>query len=332
MFAGQWAPIVGTGLAVVGSLSLLLAADVAAVREGEKLNGSTHHCNCSHRHDTVTSPLPSSLSLPRNSADTRSHTSFGDCAVDESPQSEIGGQIHPTTTVVSRPFTDTQEGQAKDLAGRRKVAMTFIKIGNYLDTAARDWLEESDFKRGKAADFPEIPGERYRNPDIMRIHEQYNQPRDDDGNVTPGPREHSRSRSASFIGSDHGGDDNRSIASPRPSQSSFRSNTSALRQTSSSIPMERVYSEPHHLTKISSSPVMSRPARSNTLEVPSPVHGHAWNKASTSHNRPALNMPSPIGQSYPLVIESSETGNSSRQRPESLDKSRTSDESTGKKK
>ena len=43
-----------------------------------------------------------------------------------------------------------------------------------MSSAAHDRLDLSDFKTGKALDFPEIPGEEPRNSALPRIREQFN--------------------------------------------------------------------------------------------------------------------------------------------------------------
>ena len=102
-----------------------------------------------------------------------------------------------------------------DLGSRRKVAMALTRMGNFFGTAPREWFDDSEFKRGKALDFPEIPGEEHRNADLPQIREQYNQPRDSEGNVTPMLHDH-RSRASSL---------NRSVASGRAGDSGEGSST-----------------------------------------------------------------------------------------------------------
>ncbi|KAF2750116.1 hypothetical protein M011DRAFT_492413 [Sporormia fimetaria CBS 119925] len=67
-----------------------------------------------------------------------------------------------------------------------------------LSDAAHAKLDDSEFKRGPARNFPETPGEIHRNANLSVIRERYNPPRDPHGDVTPefGPV---RSRSPSFI-------------------------------------------------------------------------------------------------------------------------------------
>lgn len=86
---------------------------------------------------------------------------------------------------------------AGDVANRRRVATAFNTMANYLGTAAHERFDDSDFKQGKAVDFPEIPGEAERSWNLHRIREAYNPAREADGSLTPELRPQ-RSRSSSL--------------------------------------------------------------------------------------------------------------------------------------
>lgn len=83
-----------------------------------------------------------------------------------------------------------------DGGGRRKVAGAFEWIGDKLGTPAPDAFDDSAFQTGLAADFPTVPGEEERNPELHKIRASYNPKRDSEGNVTP-----LRRRAGSFAGS-----------------------------------------------------------------------------------------------------------------------------------
>lgn len=91
-------------------------------------------------------------------------------------------------------------GASTDVGNRRKVARVLTKIGNVFGNASADRFYENEYQRGKAMDFPEIPGEENRNRDIFQIREQYNPQRDASGYITPNSPGR-RSRAASFNGS-----------------------------------------------------------------------------------------------------------------------------------
>lgn len=158
---------------------------------------------------------------------------------------------------------------AGDSGSRRKVAKMFIAVGNSLGAAAHDWFDDSEFKRGRAVDFPEIPGEINRNRDLAQIRELYNPRRDADGNATPLPR----SRASSFVGSVASGRGVEGLsraASPRPSRSPSPLPVTAAgqRQRASTMPVGRVSFE---LQAVDPNRGRRR-ARRDTLEVPTPMH------------------------------------------------------------
>ncbi|KAK7968014.1 uncharacterized protein PG986_002291 [Apiospora aurea] len=237
---GQWAPIVGTVLAALGSLYVLgmnpppppqpppAPAGDPSVSEG----GSVHHCDhCSLRHGGLNNEPRTSSRLdeahvdspPRNSRDSHRgralvHDSPAPHAADPSPEMvDLGRTTSPTphsatqTTNLQRITSNHDAGAASaseesgvgigrsvsasapapsDAGGRRKVAQMIGDLGRYMGTPAPDLFDDSEFKRGPAQDWPEIPGEATRNPDLGQIRSQYNQPRDsdtEDNVVSPPP-------------------------------------------------------------------------------------------------------------------------------------------------
>ncbi|KAL0253457.1 hypothetical protein SLS55_010436 [Diplodia seriata] len=170
---GQWAPIVGTGLAAIGSLYLLLAKDV---KQESGSDASTHDDNASQ--DVVRPPSRS---------------------VDVRPQSsdEPNGRRYSQATTV--------EGH------RRKVTRALMSLGNYFGTVDYSTFDDSEFRRGDASEYPQVPGEENRNPALPRIKLQYSSHQDGGGgsSVAPTP-----SRAASI--SDRQGTEQRgSAASPQ---------------------------------------------------------------------------------------------------------------------
>lgn len=168
-----------------------------------------------------------------------------------------GSTVHPTSTV--------------DSGNRRKVANMLISVGNALGNKAHTWVDDQD-KSGKALDFPELPGEEWRNKKLQRIRHAYNIPRDADGNATPVPR--SRSRAGSYRGT-----------SPRPDLSLSRSH-SIVRPPPSPSRQYRASTLPGGYSHgpLNNSPPLS-PAqtrgrqrmRSDTLEVPTVSHYNTLN-------------------------------------------------------
>lgn len=359
---GQWAPIVGTGLAAVGSLYLLVAADLEELRGEANENASMRHCNCSHHHyqgdeqdlgvqyqmgtdyspssrgarsihtDVVENLPQDPMGMQEVSAGQRppsSHSAATPGANHTCPRLSDGGEesssemVQTTTRITldhgyqaQRSFTTDFGYGRKDVGNRRKVAKTLTKIGNYLGTAAHDQLE-SEFKHGKALDFPEIPGEEHRNPALPQIRERYNpivtpavnDPPSRAGSfinsvasrhsgeyssaVTPAYNG-SPSRAGSFINSvasRHSGEHDSTVtpraASPRspqslPSPLLFRSTTSH-RPHANALPAGQTSFEPRNPPSSQSAGSTEdriRPRR-DTLEVPSPVH-HSFMRNNTS--------------------------------------------------
>ncbi|KAI9642351.1 hypothetical protein NHQ30_009155 [Ciborinia camelliae] len=258
---GQWAPIVGTGLAVFGSFYRLFAANMEADEEEVNQNTSKHHGLSKRGVRTV--PESSSYATPEmmrrslsNNSTTTSH--------------EMGHEIAQTMRV--RPSLGPAKSSS-DVGNRRKVANILTAIGNYVGTAAQFRLDDSEFKHGKAVDFPEIPGEDNRNPNLQHIRETYNQPRDPDGNTTPAFRP---SRAPSINGS-------------IISRLDIEDGTAMAEPTSPWSPASQL-----------SSPTANgdRPRlRQDTLEVPSQVH----------HNLTRYEISRSESQNSPVIVVSSET-------------------------
>lgn len=170
---GQWAPIVGTGLAVLGSLYRLFAASIEGDDEVVNSNHSEHH---GPSKEVGLGIIPDSP-LPTTPGDTEMANQSHSCSSRTSHEIEHLGDVQNTSDRLPRP--------SSDLGNRRKVADVLTAIGNYVGTAAEFRLDDYEFKHGKAVDFPEIPGEDQRNPKLPHIREAYNQTRGVDGNITP---------------------------------------------------------------------------------------------------------------------------------------------------
>lgn len=339
---GQWAPLVGTGFAVIGSLYILVAVDAEAAKEEENSNTSMHHhCNCSRDHShhneerrfsqlqLAADHLPVARGYRNTHEDCDSPTH-----APESPSTQEGRPTLFRTTsrsiaspvdsdmqhsitngdeelglahITSGPTSTIREQQPKrsmtdDVGNRRKVATALNVLGNYLGTASRDQFDDSEFKLGKAQDFPEIPGEENRNRALHHIREVYNVPRDEDGNVTPAPRRQT-SRAPSVM-SLHEGSKSRAV-SPSPGSPQSPPSPSLFRASrASTLPTRRTSSDLHNPASPSGGLTRGRPRLSHdTLEVPSLVH------LSASRGNPSLVSVSPIstvcgGESPPAIVVS----------------------------
>ncbi|KAK8064301.1 hypothetical protein PG996_008953 [Apiospora saccharicola] len=301
---GQWAPIIGTVLAALGSLyvawdmtpqqSRAAPADAGGRLDepnGQHDNSSPHGLNS--RQNTTVADESHVHSFPRNSREAPSaHLMTHDSPIlrmTDSPEMVEARRImsnQSTSPDLHRYMSnnttnngDEEEGgRPADAGGRRKVAQIFGDLGRYMGTPAPDLFDDSEFRRGRAMDFPEIPGEAVRNPDLEQIRSQYNQPHDsDEDEVTPPPLGRSRSRAESFIeGYDAMGISSISrSASPSRVQSLSRSRSRpppspGIATRASTMPVVRT---PHNSPPQSPTTDIrdGRPRRRETLEVPSPV-------------------------------------------------------------
>ena len=122
LFPGQWAPIVATGLALLGSLFLLFAQAMS--------------------------------------------------------EEESRGQ---------EPELQGAEGDSSDapkLDFKRKVIRVLIRFIKYFGTPARGRFDVTEFRHGRATNYPQIPGEEQRNRDLSRIRSQYEEPRNSHDSAT----------------------------------------------------------------------------------------------------------------------------------------------------
>ncbi|KAF7942417.1 hypothetical protein BELL_0386g00050 [Botrytis elliptica] len=263
---GQWAPIVGTGLAVFGSLYRLLAANMEADEEEASQNASKHlefqkrGIGLGIVPEPSPSPSPGAIEMMRQSLSNSSGRTSPEIEHHEIAQ-----------TLSNRPSLGLTKSST-DVGNRRKVANVLTAIGNYVGTAAEFRLDDSEFKQGKAVDFPEIPGEDQRNPKLPHIREAYNQTRDADGNITPILRP---SRAPSINGSIISGLDIE-CGTGTPEPASPRLPTSQFSPSSANGDKPR--------------------ARRDTLEVPSQVH----------HNLTRYDTTRSESQISPLIVVSSE--------------------------
>lgn len=316
---GQWAPIVGTSLAALGSLYLLLTTDLGAEKDEENPdtpNVPMHQSNCSTREIGIGifNGSTHSLATP-SSAEEHGGTSPGNMGTSRE-------RVSIASTSAPRLSYQARRSLTADTGNRRKVARTLTAMGNYLSNAMHDRLDDSGFKHGKALDFPEIPGEEHRNRALRQIREQYNSGHETEGCITPVIRE-PRSRAGSFIStapsmrSIDDGSTPRATSpqrarsrSPAPSPTTPRDSgdgSSTIRRDSST-----------HRNSLSSPRLngvqqrtQPQKRRRDTLEVPSPAHYSPGQNSAFSI--PSI-VTSPGRQNSPAIVVSSDLDRSSSQR------------------
>lgn len=304
VFQGQWAPIVGTGLAVLGSLSLLLAASPDHGKDDENKKGTEkdrqgqnppdHRCDCHMRQvdpSLVTASSPFAVTLDPTEMNPNPTNSDRGTIREKLPSRTQSSPVHSTQLKPSEPA---------DEGSRRKVAKVLTSFANYVGTAAQDRFDVSDFKGGKALDFPELPGEAQRNPDLSQIREQYNHYNPALGRTTS--KAGSFTSRLSFEGSAAA---TPRTGSPQPrSASTFPSSPRPQRPHITPLPAERSSLELRNTASSSSagSPGGRTRHRRNTLEVPSPVHYNTtWSNDSPSSIIMVLER-----QISPTIVVSSE--------------------------
>jgi hypothetical protein len=282
----------------MGSLYLVLAADVEAVIE-ESDPHANQECKCSHQHleyqTRHESPAVDSSSTDR---DGQSRSS-GEGSFPETPESvQFSAVRHADTgfstashraldrmstmqtgisndaSTIGRHISSgstVHQNSLADSGNRRKVAKMLISVGNALGNKAHDWVDDVD-KSGKALDFPEVPGEIWRNGRLPDIRNTYNVPRDADGNATPLPRSRSRASSFRDRSPQPGLSLSRSHSIVRPSPSLPRQNRA------STLPEGYSHGLPNNSPPLSPTQTRGRQRiRSDTLEVPTMSHHNTLN-------------------------------------------------------
>lgn len=210
-------------------------------------------------------------------------------------------EIAQTTTQLSRGQShSTWSSNKADAGKRRKVARTLTTFSNYLGSAAHDQFNDLEFKRGKAVDFPEIPGEEHRNPELSQIREQYNQHREDDDGL-----QRHISRAPSFTGSFAKSADMPRPSSPSPSTTPRRPHANTLNGARASGSFE--LNDPRSTFSVDS----KAPQRRATLEVPSEGHHRTISTPSvitTNH------VTIPSGPGSPTIVVSDDDSALSQQK------------------
>lgn len=223
--------MVGTGLAVVGSLYLLLAADMQA-EENEKERPDkqpnlTSVETCPRCGTYVTSDGGGSTSPGRGS---QSHDSQPSTAMARTA-------TRPSASVTVDRDTTNQSEHTVDVGGRRKVAHWLNMASKQLALKAYPQFHDSGFNARGLTDYPEVPAEWARNKDLPNLQEAYS-------------NSQQRSRAGSFI---------ESVNSDSPSGEG-PSRTPQRLLSLPSAPKQRVVTRQRHSNTL--------PSRQNSFEMP----------------------------------------------------------------
>jgi hypothetical protein len=284
-------------------LYLLLAADLETVTEEANPNASMHHCNCAMHEGGTGLFAASSHPVATLGATDMRHSSSNSIR-------ETSSEILPTTSQTS----PGQGHKVKRAGSRPRVAKALIAVSNCLSTPAQDQFDLSWFKRGKARNYPEVPGEALRNRMLTQVRGKYNQSRDADGNVTPVLRgSHSRAGSfTSTVPSGIGVEDNSTTPTAASFPSPFVPPPIPRRPHAATLPAEQPsFKLQNFPSSTSASATGGRlRQRGDLLEVPSHVHNSPTrNNPSASTVNSIVNIPN--GQSSPAIMISSDPSTSS---------------------
>ncbi|KAL4935911.1 hypothetical protein BDV06DRAFT_233874 [Aspergillus oleicola] len=284
---GQWAPIVGAGFAILGSLYLYVTGDDPKPNAACKC--SCHDHNCSNSKKEPSSPSKA----------------------DQPPAAEMTETTSPEPAHVPPLRRETE-----DVGNRRGINRALMRLATHMSIAAHDRLHDYEFKQGPALDFPEIPAEGLRNEILPQIREVYNHKRDSSGNITLS-RTGSNLSMASWRDAERSSTASRGT-SPRSPRQSARSRSPSPLPSSSRAPDEhRGSSDQQSADSITSSdpPIIRPRKRTNTLEVP-PHHGSGSIRRSPSISSfvSASSFTIPGNQASPTIVVSADDDSTTSQR------------------
>ncbi|KAF2443696.1 hypothetical protein P171DRAFT_415370 [Karstenula rhodostoma CBS 690.94] len=287
---GQWGPIAGTVLAALGSLYVL-----AMTGEEQRTPQNSSECTCGNqlqRQPTFT--------LEEDSDGSPSQISLDDHGVPMSLR-----RSHETFIT-----NNSQPRKSTDPGGRRRVAEMLQKAGDKLGSAAHNKYDAKQYNSSRAREFPEIPGEAARNPELTELKRQYSLRRDvvlreeNSRAVSPSPSnlvfpdmEGSPSTSPVLGQSEFSESPERMTTRREALEVSSPTQTSFPDPERGRTPARRATLEVPSPTKaaFSGTDRNAIPARRATLEVPSPTESsqNSVDRDRTHARRATLEVPSP---------------------------------------
>ncbi|EXJ92926.1 hypothetical protein A1O3_01482 [Capronia epimyces CBS 606.96] len=177
---GQWAPIAGTALAVLGSLYVVLAVKWQAVKCEADPKAPVKQCTCgTEGHGLGLFPSLSITTAAGNAPVLHRGPSDGDGSALAQP---VRSADEPPLD--QDPQNDVLEGQ--DAGNRLKVANALNKIVRYIGTASHDRSDVWEWRNGLAGGYPLTPGEEFLDAGrVRKIIKHDSQGRRADGSVSP---------------------------------------------------------------------------------------------------------------------------------------------------
>ncbi|KAI4593870.1 hypothetical protein KJ359_008913 [Pestalotiopsis sp. 9143b] len=277
---GQWGSIVGTGLAVVGSLYVIMAKaaddDETSQVSDPKEPQSHHHEGVLERHDGRLSPAgdrSGQRDSPNRQGSTHSH--------------DFGSGLFATIT---------RSSHATDAGNRRKFASYLSRMNDYIDyigTPSRKRFEMSEFREGPAMNYPEIPGEAERNRNLSRYRSNWPVP-----SIREVPSRSGSPDSHMDIEEDVESRGNDAPQSPRSPTSGQWPPAPPRAVRASTLPTHTSGE-----SSFSSGDDRGRArVRSGTLEVPSPTHLTHFRKNLSLRSAPTIALEA--GEHSPAIVVS----------------------------
>ncbi|KAJ4003698.1 hypothetical protein NW766_012149 [Fusarium irregulare] len=191
---GQWAPVTGTAMAMVGSLYLLLARHAEEAGDPYK----PHQCNCPHCHiDNSARQSQISHHGSMSSLNSR-HTGPTISVTDTHATNQLSPNLDvpPPRSSLHRDSSIDGNRSINHPARnpyRQKVEKAFFKVGDILGTPAHDFITEPRNRDPSHVDLPMVPGERFRNERVSAVEREQDQHQEHESEVAS-----IRTRSDSF--------------------------------------------------------------------------------------------------------------------------------------
>ena len=292
----------GTFLATIGSLYIVLATDLEDSKHEKAVEALGGHCDCAHHHEL----------MMNQDGDHPTSSDGGSLRVREHMPPLMPGFSVDLLPVLSHGTTGKQrDAKQSGTAGRRKFRDIMIRLNEKTGAMAIRNDDEA-FQLGPANAFPEIPGEKERNPELQQIRERYNEI------ASPSLRP-ARSRSESVRSEGEvSALDIEEPGSPEPAivrGTRSRSSSAVPRLQGSQGDMFSVRPRPDFSTTPTRGSLDSKsrgasgsPIRKDTLEVPSEFRGHhpSHRRETSPHFRTRSASGGSGGHEIPKIIMTTE--------------------------
>lgn len=176
--AGQWAPIAGTALAVIGSIYILATTrgSKPPPPNEAKAKGPEHHCcDCLAREG---SRGRRRSATPRSQPRSPPHSGdIGEASARQSISPNAKGSAEEIETkrhsLAQEHVNPVPNAEMEDAGYRRTIAKGIFRVFRSLGTAAPDMFDDSGFKAGESGEYPATPGEDLKNSKLGKTMETF---------------------------------------------------------------------------------------------------------------------------------------------------------------